>query len=161
VETTEHGERSILSYPEFLELRNHKSVFSGLFAAQNQPVSVDVTESGTGGPSIKARVQLVSREFFDVLGVQPALGRAFTAAEDKAPGANPVAVLANSFWRRALGADPAVADKTLRICGGIFHVIGVAPRGFHGILVGNDTLDIATGQYRLHAPGSSVPATGR
>ena len=139
VETTERGDRSILSYPEFVELRNHNSVFSGIFAAQSQPVSVDVTENGTGGASIKARVQLVSGEFFDVLGVRPALGRAFAAAEDKAPGANPVAILSDSFWRRALGADPAVAGKTLRIGGGIFRVIGVAPPGFHGILVGSDS----------------------
>ncbi len=139
VETTEHGERRILSYPEFVELRNHNSVFSGLLAAQSQPVSVDVIENRTGSPSTKARVQLVSGEFFDVLGVQPALGRAFTAAEDSAPGANPVAVLSDSFWRRALGADPAVTGMTLRIGGGIFRVVGVAPPGFHGILVGNDT----------------------
>lgn len=72
-----------------------------------------VVENGTGGLSTKARVQLVSGEFFDILGVQPALGRAFTAAEDKAPGTNPVAVLSGSFWRCTLGADPTVVGKNL------------------------------------------------
>ncbi len=138
VETTEHGVRNLLSYPEFVELRSHNSVFSGLLAAQSQPSSLDVTQTESGAVT-KARVQLVSGEFFDVLGVQPALGRAFTAAEDRAPGSNPVAVLSDSFWRRALGADPAVAGKVLRIGGGIFRVIGVAPPGFRGILVGSET----------------------
>jgi hypothetical protein len=54
VETNEHGDRRLLSYVEFVELRNHNSVFSGLLAAQSEPVSVDVTENGTGGPSTKA-----------------------------------------------------------------------------------------------------------
>src|ERR1700677_4351157 len=101
VETTENGERRMLSYPEFDRLRAGNSVFSGMFAAMSAPATLDVAESGgtdqdpagTAGGAAKARVQLVSGEFFDVLGVKAALGRVFTAAEDKAPGANPVAVI--------------------------------------------------------------------
>jgi predicted permease len=138
VETTQYGERSLLSYPEFTELRAHNSVFSGMFAAMSVPAALDVAEDGNGAETTKARVQLVSGEFFDLLGVQPARGRAFTAEEDKAPGANPVAVLSNSFWRRQFDANPAIIGKSLRVGGGIFRVIGVAPEGFHGILVGSD-----------------------
>jgi hypothetical protein len=138
VETTEHGERSLLSYPEFAELRAHNSAFSGMFAAMSVPATLDVAEIGKVGETTKARVQLVSGEFFDVLGVQPARGRAFTPEEDKAPGANPVAVLSDSFWRRQFDANPATIGKSLRVGGGVFRVIGVAPEGFHGILVGSD-----------------------
>src|SRR5580658_6428528 len=89
VETTENGERHMLSYPEFQQLRARNSEFSGMFAAMSAPAALDVGESGGAGLA-KARVQLVSGEFFDVLGVRPALGRVFTAAEDQARGANPL-----------------------------------------------------------------------
>ena len=139
VETTEHGERHILSYQEFLQLREHNTVFSGMFAAQSVPSTLDVATSEGAPASAKARVQLVSGDFFDVLGIQPAIGRVFTAAEDGARGANPVAVVSNGFWERELSADRAALGKTLRIGGGVFRVIGVAPPGFRGMLVGNET----------------------
>jgi predicted permease len=138
VETTEHGERSLLSYPEFTRLRASNSVFSGMFAAMSSPSTLDVSESGATAEKTKAHVQLVSGEFFDVLGVKPVIGRAFTAEEDKSPGANPVAVLSYGFWERRVTGDRAVIGKTLRIGGGLFRVIGVAPPGFRGMLVGND-----------------------
>jgi len=143
VETTEHGERRLLSYPEFDRLRARNSVFQGMFAAMSAPATLDVTESGataaTAGGAAKARVQLVSGEFFDVLGVGAAIGRVFTAQEDRAPGANPVAVISYGFWERTLAGDRAALGKSLRIGRGLFRVIGVAPPGFRGMLVGSDT----------------------
>jgi predicted permease len=139
VETTEHGERNMLSYPEFDRLRAGNSVFSGMFAAMSAPATVDVAESeGTAGTA-KARVQLVSGEFFEVLGVKAALGRVFRPQEDKAPGANPVAVISYGFWERELAGDRSALSKTLRIGRGLFHIVGIAPPGFRGMLVGNDT----------------------
>jgi predicted permease len=138
VETTERGERHMLSYPEFQQLRAHNSVFSGMFAAMSAPAVLDVTESGGVGTA-KARVQLVSGEFFDVLGVRPALGRVFAPQEDQAPGDSPVAVISYGFWERELGSDRDAPGKTLRIGSGLFRIIGVAPAGFHGMLVGSDT----------------------
>jgi predicted permease len=138
VETTEGGERHMLSYPEFQQLRARNSEFSGMFAAMSAPAALDVTESGGAGLG-KARVQLVSGEFFDVLGVKPALGRVFTAAEDQTRGANPLAVISYGFWQRELAGDRAALGKTLHIGGGMFRVIGVAPPGFRGMLVGSDT----------------------
>ncbi len=138
VETTEGGERRILSYPEFQRLRELNSVFSGMFAAMSAPTSLDVLESGEAAATTKARVQLVSGEFFGVLGVKPALGRAFTPEEDRAPGTNPLAVVSYGFWERELAGSRAALGKTLRIGNGMFRVIGVAPPGFRGMLVGND-----------------------
>ncbi len=143
VETTENGERRMLSYPEFDRLRAGNSVFQGMFAAMSAPATLDVAESGGGDQhpagTAKARVQLVSGEFFDVLGVRAAIGRVFTSQEDRAQGANPVAVISYGFWERTLGGDRAALGKTLRIGRGLFRVIGVAPPGFRGMLVGSDT----------------------
>jgi predicted permease len=138
VETTEFGERHLLSYPEFKRLRTGSSVFSGMFAAMSVPAALDVSEDGGAAEKSKARTQLVSGEFFDVLGVKPAVGRVFTAKEDTSPGANPVAVLSYGFWERDMAEDRGAIGKTLRIGGGVFRVIGIAPPGFRGMLVGND-----------------------
>ncbi|HUI55996.1 MAG TPA: ABC transporter permease [Bryobacteraceae bacterium] len=140
VETTEHGVRSILSYPEFDQLRAHNQVFSGLFAAQSQVESLDMFLERDGREqSTKAQTQLVSGEFFGVLGLTPALGRVFTPAEDQTRGANPVAVLSYGFWQREFAGDAAALSRTFRLGHGTFQVIGVAPRDFRGIVVGADT----------------------
>ncbi|SPE38678.1 Permease [Candidatus Sulfopaludibacter sp. SbA6] len=139
IDTTEHGVREILAYPEFEELRTHNQVFSGMFAAQSALGQVDVvTGRGAAEQAAKARMQLVSGEFFGVLGVQPVLGRAFTPAEDRTPGANPVAVISYGFWQRRFGADPGIVGKTLRVGRATFQILGVAPEGFRGMLVGSE-----------------------
>jgi predicted permease len=140
VETTENGVREKLSYPEFVELRAHNTVFSSLFAAQSQVSDLDVY-TGLGGQeqSTKAHTQLVSGEFFGTLGLQPIAGRFFTPAEDTTPGANPVAVISHSFWQTEFGANSDAVGKTVRVGQSRFQIVGVAPAGFRGILVGSDT----------------------
>jgi predicted permease len=139
VETTENGVREKLSYPEFVELRAHNAVFSSLFAAESQVSNVDVY-TGLGGQeqSTKVHTQLVSGEFFGTLGLQPIAGRFFTPAEDTAPGANPVAVISHAFWQSEFGATSDAVGKTIRIGQSRFQIVGVAPAGFRGILVGSD-----------------------
>ena len=140
VETTQSGPRSALSYPEFQELRAHNPVFSGMFAAQSALSELDVfTANRAGEQSTKAKTQLVSGEFFGVLGVRPAIGRAFTPEEDLAPGANPLAVISYGFWQREFSGDMAVVGKTIRVGQAPFQILGVAPEGFRGILVGSET----------------------
>ncbi len=139
VESTQTGVRSILAYPEFEQLRAHNSVFAGMFAAQSDPSRLDVfTGHGAAEQSTKAQVQLVSGEFFGVLGLRPILGRAFTPAEDRAPGANPVAVISYGFWQREFGGASGVVGRTIRAGQGTFQILGVAPEGFRGMLVGSD-----------------------
>jgi predicted permease len=139
METTQHGTRSILSYREFQQLRLHNTVFSGLFAAQSDVSNVDVLPEGAGeSQSLRAQVQLVSGEFFQVLGVKPIMGRVFTPEEDKRPGANPVAVISYGYWQRMFAASPGILGTTVRVGSGVFRIIGVAPPGFRGILVGSD-----------------------
>ena len=138
-ETTEHGLRSILSYREFQQLRLHNTVSSGLFAAQSEVSDTDVLIGDSAAPqTLRTRVQLVSGEFFQVLGIKPLIGRIFTPMEDKLPGANPVAVISYGCWQEMFAATPQILGTTIRVGAGVFRIIGVAPPGFKGILVGSD-----------------------
>ena len=139
VDTTQYGVRSLLSYPEFAELRSHNTVFSGMFAAQSEVSDSDIFPGGRrGGQALKAHTQLVSGDFFHVLGIEPILGRVFTAEEDKAPGSNPVTVISYNYWQREFGGNSSIVGSTLRVGQGLFQIVGVAPPGFRGILVGSD-----------------------
>ena len=90
----------------------------------------------TGDEPALAFGQLVSANYFDVLGVRPILGRAFRPEEDGAPGAHPVAVISHRFWQERLQGDPNVIGKTLVANGTGFTVIGVAPKSFTGVELG-------------------------
>ncbi len=79
-----------------------------------------------------ASVQLVSGNYFSMLGVQPQLGRLLTTRDDRPGGAPGVAVVSHRLWRR-LGGTPDVVGKTLRLNGFDFTIVGVAPAGFHGL----------------------------
>ena len=77
--------------------------------------------------------ELVSGNFFEVLGVRPHIGRLFTAADDVTPGAHPVVVLSHGYWLRGFNGDPAVVGRTLGITGVPMTVIGVSPPDFEGL----------------------------
>jgi predicted permease len=124
------------SYPMYRDLRDHNSVFSGLIATDK----VDVGVQWRNQPELVAG-ELVTGNYFDVLGVQPALGRMFVASDDVVPDANPVTVLSFSYWQRRFGADPAVVNQSILINGRPFTVLGVAPPSFHSVVMG-DTPDL-------------------
>ncbi len=123
-----------LSYPGYVHYRDHNEVFSGLLAFDGEMRSVAWSRSAEGG---LIQGQLVSGDFFSVLGVKPALGRAFLPEEDRVPAAQRAIVLSHAFWRQRLGSDPAILGKTLTLNGADFTVVGVAAAGFAGIIVGN------------------------
>jgi predicted permease len=116
------------SYPDYLDYREQNEVFSGLVAQTYAPMAItgaDVPEVVWG--------QLVSWDYFSVLGVEPRLGRAFLPEEDETFGAIAVTVLSHSTWRDRFGSDPDIVGKTIRINDYPFTVIGVAPDGFNGL----------------------------
>ncbi|MBO0861661.1 MAG: ABC transporter permease [Chloracidobacterium sp.] len=120
------------SYPMYKELRDRgNTVFSGLLA--RFPISLSVAGAGQ---TERADGELVSGNYFEVLGVRPALGRVFNQEDDRAPGARPVVVLSHAYWARHFGSDPAVLNKTLTVNGTLMTVIGVSREGFHGVQVG-------------------------
>jgi putative ABC transport system permease protein len=83
----------------------------------------------SGGQPMRAEVARVTLNFFDVVGVQPALGRAFQPGEDQ-PGRDREAILSDDLWRRHFGADPSIAGKSIRINGSDCMVVGVMPPKF-------------------------------
>jgi predicted permease len=123
----------IFSYPVFREMREKDTVFSGMFARSGTQMSM----SGAGQTE-RVQTELVSGNFFSVLGVNPHLGRLFTETDDQTPGAHPVAVISYNFWQRRFGADPGIVGKTISLNSYPFTVIGVAAEGFYGVEIGNN-----------------------
>ncbi len=127
---------SRFSYPAFRELRDKCASFSGLFALA--PVnSLAVRGSGPGGSADEAaQGQLVSGEFFGVLGVRALIGRMLGPEDDRVPGQNPVAVISYGYWERRWARDPTVIGRTLIVNGVAFSIVGVTPPEFFGVVVG-------------------------
>jgi putative ABC transport system permease protein len=128
--------KTYFSYPMYRDLRDRNSVFSGVIAT-------DWTQAGfewRNQPQLVA-TELVSGNYFDVLGVQAALGRLFVPSDDTVPNGNPVAVLSFSYWQRQLGRDPTILNQSILVNGHPFTVIGVAQPGFHSVVMG-DTPDL-------------------
>jgi predicted permease len=136
----EGGNRSLLAFSEFQYLHDHNDVFSGIFAADSETpkleVSIGNSSTGLAEEPETARVQLVSGDYFSVLGVGATAGQTFTREVDRARGASPVAVLSYPFWKERFNLDPAILGKTIRIHQTTFEIIGVAPSGFFGATVG-------------------------
>lgn len=117
------------SYPNFQDLESRESVLKG-FAAFSPPMVMTLTEAGG---SERFFGELVTQGYFETLGLDPAKGRFFRAAEVSYPGSAPVAVLSYSAWKIRFNSDPAILGKTLQLNGSPFTVVGVAPQGFLGV----------------------------
>jgi len=113
-----------ISYPNFLDWREQNKVFSGIAAMQFRSLNL----TGTDAPERLAG-RGVSAEFFNVLGVSPALGRSFAAEEDR-PGANPVCIISHGLWDRRFGSDSAIINKQVTLSGASYTVIGVLPASY-------------------------------
>ncbi len=121
------------SYPMYQDLRDKNDVFSGVLARGGAQMNVSYD-----GRNDRVRGELVSGNYYEVLGVRPWVGRLFTQDDDRAPGAHPVAVVSHAFWDRRFGKDPGVVGKTILVNENPVTVIGVSPPGFYGIdLSGN------------------------
>jgi predicted permease len=119
------------SHLNYKDVREQNQVFTDMAAFSFAQVN---WSRGTASEQIP--VQLVSGSFFPVLGVQPAIGRALRAEEDRSP--TPVAVISYGFWERSLGRDPGVVGATLTLNRTPFTVVGVAPKGFTGTILGGN-----------------------
>jgi macrolide transport system ATP-binding/permease protein len=121
------------SWPEYLYCREHQDGFSDMVAT-SWPVRVLAQLPGDqAGAQLKAvQGQMVSGNYFKILGVEAGLGRTFGPDEDRAPGGDPVVVLSYSFWRRAFHGNPQTARSVMRINGTAYSIIGVAPKEFTG-----------------------------
>jgi predicted permease len=128
------GNRMFLSYPEYVQLRDHATVFSGMCASEAQLERVNVRISG--GPQEEARGRLVSENYFSVLGVEPVIGRFFNPDDASVVGKYPEAVIGYDYWQRRFGGKTDVLGTPVRIFGSTLTIIGVAARNFKGEAVG-------------------------
>ncbi|HTS70962.1 MAG TPA: ABC transporter permease, partial [Terriglobia bacterium] len=123
----------VYSYPHYKEVRDQVPLFDGVIARARVPLSVT-----WGGVSERAAGDVVSGNFFSVLGVGPALGRVLVPGDDRVPGSSPVAVLSYGYWQSRLGGDPAVVGGKISLNAYPFTIVGVAARGFGGLLKGRN-----------------------
>jgi putative ABC transport system permease protein len=122
------------SYPNYADLRDQNRVFSGLMAEAMTPAGFSESSKREGnGRSDIIWGEIVSGNYFDVLGVKAALGRTFLPEEDHTPNTHPVVVLGNAFWRERFNSDQSVVGRTVYLNGNPFTVIGVAPATFKGV----------------------------
>ena len=119
------------TYPDYEAMRDGQKSFTGLTVFSFNPMSL----TGKGKPE-RVWGMVASANYFEVLGVQPVLGRAFLPAEDEKPGGAPVAVISYRMWQTRFGGNPEVIGQTLEINQHQYTIVGVAPAVFQGSQTG-------------------------
>jgi predicted permease len=119
------------SYPMYKDLRDRTEVFAGLAAKANFPVSLTYQ-----GNTERAESDTVSGNYFETLGVRPALGRLLLPSDTVAEGGNNVVVLGNGYWKKRFGADPKILNQSVAVNNQLMTVVGVVQPGFDGIQLG-------------------------
>jgi predicted permease len=133
------NQHDFFSYPMYKELRDQNQVFAGMLAADRTGVGVSWRNQAESKDA-----EMVSGNYFQVLGLRPAAGRLLSPQDDTAKNANPVLVLSYDYWRTRFAASPEVVGQSVLINGHSFTIVGVAPQNF----------DSAIGGYR---PGVFIP----
>ena len=126
VEHKEHGWYS-QSYPDYLDFRDRNRTFDGMVAYDQMSAALSVHQTTT-----KNFGYLASGNYFDVLGVQPLLGRFFHANDEHGTSSAPYIVLSYDFWRARFNGDPNIVGTTVSVNKQPLTVIGIAPKDFHG-----------------------------
>lgn len=118
----------ITSWPDYVDLRDQVEGLDGLAAT-------GWTLVGLRGGDATARLvgEMVTWNYWSVLGVEPQPGRAFLAQEDRRGAAAPVVILSHALWRERFGGDPSIIGSTVRLSGVPYTVVGIAPPGFRGL----------------------------
>jgi putative ABC transport system permease protein len=122
---------NIFSFADYVYLRDHAQVLSGLVASSEEWATLGGRTAGEEPQRL--RVEIVSDNFFSVLGASTVLGRTFTAEENGVPGRDAVVILNHRFWQRQFAGDPNVLGRTLAFNGRNFTIIGVMERSFVGL----------------------------
>ncbi|HVS65538.1 MAG TPA: ABC transporter permease [Thermoanaerobaculia bacterium] len=118
------------SYPNYLDFEERSASFQGMLAASGGGLAL----SGAGGEPEQIAAGFVTANYFDVLGVRPALGRGFEPGDNLRGGGRPVAVISDALWRGRFGADRGIVGGDITLNGRAFTVIGVTPPEYHGLL---------------------------
>jgi predicted permease len=118
------------SYPNYLDLRDRNRSFDGLAAYSIEAAGLD-----TGDNPARVWVELASGNYFDVLRMQPYLGRFFHGSDEHGPNSAPYIVLTYGYWRTHFQDDPGVVGRVVRVNKHPFTILGVTPPEFHGTLL--------------------------
>src|SRR6266542_12233 len=122
---------SEFSYPDYLDYRDHNTVMSGLAVRAGGAFNLN-----DGREAERVEGEMVSGNYFDVLGVKSERGRLLTPADDSGGGGNPVVVISHGLWRRRFDAAPDVIGKTIKLNSKVYTVVGVADEEFEGTKAG-------------------------
>ena len=143
------GAYAQMSRPNFEDMRAKNDTFEGMIAAAFTPMNL----SGRGEPE-QVVGQIVTGDYFDVLGAPMALGRGFRGSQDDRPGADPVVVLAYGVWQRRFGGRLDIVGDQITINGRSFTVVGVTAEGFRGTTnLGGPELWVPFGVHREMTSG--------
>jgi predicted permease len=124
-----------ISYANYEDLRAQNKTFVDLCASREASGGISVGESGSADDSQRAEVvwgEMVTSNYFDVMGVKPILGRGLLPEENVSPNANPVVVISQDVWERKFQSDANVIGKSVYLNGQSFNVVGVMPQSFLG-----------------------------
>ena len=138
-------ERDETSWPDLLDVQRSCTLCESLFVSSITGATLSIGERAeviTGS--------IVSANYFDAIGVHPALGRGFEPGEDTGRNAHPVVVISHHLWQSHFGGDPEIIGKTQRLDNVVHTIVGVAPDGFYGTFVGR--------AMEFWAPASMVEA---
>src|SRR5262245_16067246 len=153
------GERGVTdanNFPLFERIRDHSRSFSGVMAFNPNRWKVTLD-----GETELVSGQVVTGDYFSVLGVNAALGRALTVEDDKIPKGHPVAVISHAYWRRRFGQDPGVLGKTITINLTPFTIVGVTSPEFFGLQTGRSTeILVPMAMHPLVGSGASLSDRG-
>ncbi|MGH9759390.1 MAG: ABC transporter permease, partial [Blastocatellia bacterium] len=127
------------NYPDYAYIRDHNQSFSGViaFGGSGSSAAMQVPDEGAGATAQLVIPNLVSGNYFEVLGINAAVGRLLTPADNQTEDASPYVVLDYSFWQRRFGGDPKAIGREITLNGSGFTVVGVARSGFTGTVVGS------------------------
>ena len=129
---TSYGNYVSFSWPKYRALRDRSTdIFEGVLARYPFEVSI-----AAKGQTDRTRGELVSGNYFAVLGVHPSLGRLIGDDDARTRGGSPVAVLSYGYWTRRFGGDPAILNQPITVNGESLTVIGVAQSGFQSVGAG-------------------------
>src|SRR5688572_3778447 len=122
---------AVFSYPMFRDLERIQSVFTAIAAHR-----IFGANLAFAGQTLNGEGMGVSGSYFQVLGVQPAIGRLIAAGDDNAPGESRIVVLSHPYWQTRFAANPDILNQTMIVNGQTLTIVGVAPRGFEGTTLG-------------------------
>ena len=125
--STDGGLNNSFSYPDYIDVRDRSpDIFSGLAAYGTASVAMRIDRVAE-----RMRGEIVTGNYFEVLGLRPTVGRFFLPEDDQVSGAEAVIVLSHQLWVDRFGSDPGIAGRSVTVNSIPFTVIGVAPAGFN------------------------------